>query len=115
MKSGNGCFYPLPLWLFLSVAEWSFQSVANIYSVLEVVFDGEYSMFDAYEAPIMLSAPSGDFDVIATANVGCKYTTMLGPSLVNAFIDFAGINSTKRGFDLQVSLGASISYSLILM
>lgn len=87
----------------------------SFYSVLEVVFDGEYSMFDAYEAPIMLSAPSGDFDVIATANVGCKYTTMLGPSLVNAFIDFAGINSTKRGFDLQVSLGASISYSLILM
>lgn len=29
MDSGNGCFYPLVSWLFLSVAEGEIQSVAN--------------------------------------------------------------------------------------
>ena len=29
MDSGNGCFYPLISWLFLSAAEWSVQPAAN--------------------------------------------------------------------------------------
>ena len=29
MDSGNGCFYPLVSWLFLSAAEWSVQPAAN--------------------------------------------------------------------------------------
>ena len=30
MNPGNGCFFPLVSWLFLSVAEGGIQSVANI-------------------------------------------------------------------------------------
>lgn len=86
-----------------------------VYSVLEVVLDGAYTMFDEYSAPIMLTAPSGDYDVITTVNLGCEYSFSWGSAPVKAFIDLTGINSTRRGFDLQVSLGTSVSYSLLLM
>ena len=86
-----------------------------VYSVLEVVVDGAYTMFDEYSAPIMLTAPSGDYDVITTVNLGWEYSFSWGPAPIKAFIDLTGTSSTKLGFDLQVSLGASVSYSLLLM
>ncbi len=86
-----------------------------VYSVLEVVVDGAYTMFDEYSAPIMLTAPSSDYDVITTVNLGWEYSFSWGPAPIKAFIDLTGTSSTKRGFDLQVSLGASVSYSLLLM
>lgn len=85
------------------------------YSVIEVVVDGAYTIFDEYTAPLMLTAPSGDYDVITTANLGCEYSFSWGPAPVKAFIDLTGTNSTKLGFDLQFSLGASVSYSLVLI
>ena len=85
------------------------------YSVIEVVVDGAYTMFDEYTAPLMLTAPSGDYDVITTVNLGCEYSFSWGSAPVKAFIDLTGTSYTRRGFDLQVSLGTSVSYSLLLM
>lgn len=85
----------------------------HLYSYFELRFDGEFTLYDQYYAPLLKTAPSGDYETVFTFNLGGDYTlTLSKASPVKALIDVTLINSSKRGFDAQFTLGASISYSL---
>ncbi len=87
----------------------------HIYSNLSIRWDGEYTFYDKYdcEYPLLKKAPTGDYDVITTFNVGAKCDLdFLQLFPMNAFIDITLVNSKKRGFDAQFALGMSISYSV---
>lgn len=85
----------------------------HIYSNLSIRWDGEYTLYDEYDCPLLQKAPTGDYDVITTFNVGAKCDLdFLQLFPMNAFIDITLVNSKKRGFDAQFALGMSISYSV---
>ncbi len=93
-------------------ADWR-KGDLYLYSSLEVRIDGEFTLYDKYNSPMLISAPSGNIDVTTTFNLGCEYGLKLWNLLpVEAFADISIIKSKKRGFDCQLALGCSISYSL---
>jgi len=85
----------------------------HIYSNLEIRWDGEFTLYDEYNSPMLKKAPSGDYDVITTFNIGAICDLDFWSSFpMQAFIDIALVNSKKMGFDAQFSLGMSVSYSV---
>lgn len=83
----------------------------KLYSSFEILFDGEFSLYEEYHSPMLLKAPSGNYDVITSFNVGGEYRTELYNLPLKAYCDISLINSVHRGFDTQISFGASICYS----
>lgn len=84
-----------------------------LYSSLELRFDGEFTLYDEYKSPMLLTAPSGDYDTVLTFNVGGEYRTTLWSALpLKFFADVTLTNSAKRGFDAQFALGGAISYAI---
>ncbi|MGN1190153.1 MAG: hypothetical protein ACI4SL_07150, partial [Candidatus Ornithospirochaeta sp.] len=83
-----------------------------LYSKADLRIKGEYDMFDEYHIPIALSTPSGKTTSTLTLNLGCEKEFKVYGIPLSSFADVAAIFDSKRGFDLQFSLGSSISYSL---
>lgn len=84
-----------------------------LYSSLSVRFDGAFTLYDEYVSPMLLTAPSGDAEVVTTFNLGCEYSLNLWQAFpFKAVLDISLINSSKRGFDAQFTLGGAFSYSL---
>lgn len=83
-----------------------------LYTNFTLLFDGEFSLYDQYYSPMLKHAPSGDYDVIAIMNMGCEYKMEYFSLPIKALFDVSLVNSNKRGFDAQFTLGASVSYSL---
>lgn len=84
-----------------------------LYSKADLRIKGEYGMYDEYHIPIALSTPSGKPVSTLTLNTGVeKKFNVFGVPLVT-FLDIAAVIDSSRGFDMQFSLGASVSYSLI--
>lgn len=85
----------------------------HLYSSLEVRFDGEFTLYDEYNSPLLLTSPSGKYETTTTFNLGCEYSIRLWNVLpLRVFGDISVINSRKRGFDAQFALGIAVSYSL---
>ncbi len=86
----------------------------TIYSSLELRLDGEFTLYDEYNSPMLLTAPSGDYDTVLTFNIEGEYNTQLWSNLpLKLFADITLTNSKKRGFDAQFAIGGSISYSIL--
>lgn len=86
----------------------------SIYSSLELRLDGEFTLYDKYNSPMLLTAPSGNYDTVLTFNIGGEYKTQLWSNLpLKLFADITLINSKKQGFDAQFAIGGSISYSIL--
>lgn len=84
-----------------------------VYSNIELRFDGEFTLYDKYNCPMLITAPSGNYDTVLTFNIGGEYTTKFWTTLpFKFFVDITFINSTKRGFDAQFAIGSSLSYTL---
>ncbi len=85
-----------------------------LYSSLSVRFDGVFTLYDEYVSPMLLTAPSGECEVVTTFNLGCEYNLELWERVpFKVVLDISLINSTKRGFDAQFTLGGAVSYSLV--
>ncbi len=85
-----------------------------LYSSLELRLDGEFTLYDEYNSPMLLTAPSGNYDTVLTFNIGGEYNTNLWSTLpLKLFVDINLTNSKKRGFDAQFAIGGSISYSIL--
>ena len=83
-----------------------------LYANFNLLFDGEFSLYDQYYSPMLKHAPSGNYDVITSLNMGCEYKTEYFSLPIKTFVDVSFINSNKRGFDAQFTIGASLFYSL---
>lgn len=84
-----------------------------LYSSLSVRFDGAFTLYDEYVSPMLLTAPSGECEVVTTFNLGGEYSLKLWDRVpFRAVLDISLINSTKRGFDAQFTLGGAVSYSV---
>ena len=69
-------------------------------------------MFDVYTRPLMKTSPSGNATVYFTGNLGAEYSLDLKWFPTKAFCDLSFVYIEDKGFDPQLSLGASISYSI---
>ena len=89
------------------------KSSLYLYGNCELRFDGEFTLYDQYHQPMLLHAPSGNYDVVSTFNLGAQYQLELFTCPMTVFLDLSLINSRMLGFDVQFALGAKVSYSLV--
>ena len=84
-----------------------------LYTSYELRFDGAFTLYDKYTSPMLLTAPSGNFDVTSTFNLGAQYQlTLFDTCPMTAFLDLTLVHSQDRGLDVQLALGAQLSYTL---
>ena len=89
------------------------KAALYLYGTYELRFDGTFTLYDKYTQPLLLCAPSGNFDVTFTFNLGAQYQlTLFETCPVTAFLDLTLLHSQTRGLDVQLALGASIAYTL---
>ncbi len=92
--------------------DWRRDSI-HLYSSLSLRFDGEFSLYDQYYSPLLLTSPSGKYETVLSFNIGGEYDLALWNTCpFTVFIDITLVNSSKLGFDAQLALGGKISYSV---
>ena len=81
----------------------------HMYGALDLRFQGDYGMFDQYSHPLPIT---GNTTIYFTGNLGTEYSLDLKWFPTKAFCDLSLVYIEDKGFDPQLSLGASISYSI---
>ena len=89
------------------------RDCVHLYFSFALRFDGEFTLYDQYYSPLLLSSPSGDYETVIEFNIGGEYRLFLSSVCpLSAFFDVTLVSSSRSGFDAQVALGGKISYSV---